>query len=264
MFIPQRPITEGIIFQNIIMKKLCYFAIVLLIGTSCTKNSTKSTDIEYLTKSNLSKLSDNAGAIHSYLIDQVGKTNNLALLTKEQYRYAIYSIKMEGVELNYFDTKLAIDKRGIYDFKNYITNHFAYKSEYEQDILKQIVSITISSQDFNEINKQFNKLKSEILSKSFTATKQLCLLGALEIARSSSKYWLDAKQNQLNPYHQFFENYQKPYFPDCVTIIDICMFAISYDEYLENGYNPTQAETAAAQDAAYQSGLAGMAGGACV
>ncbi len=70
--------------------------------------------------------------------------------------------------------------------------------------------------------------------------------------------------NQLNPYHQFFENYQKPYFPDCVTIIDICMFAISYDEYLENGYNPTQAETAAAQDAAYQSGLAGMAGGACV
>ncbi|MBK8775762.1 MAG: hypothetical protein IPM10_13310 [Chitinophagaceae bacterium] len=61
---------------------------------------------------NLSKLSDNAGAIHSYLIDQVGKTNNLALLTKEQYRYAIYSIKMEGVELNYFDTKLAIDKKG--------------------------------------------------------------------------------------------------------------------------------------------------------
>ena len=82
--------------------------------------------------------------------------------------------------------------------------------------------------------------------------------------RSSMLYWFASQHDSKNPYQKAFYSNTSNTFPlGCSSYIDLCMYIVSYNEYIANNYSSSSASQAAGYDGGYQSGLAGMPGGAC-
>jgi hypothetical protein len=88
------------------------------------------------------------------------------------------------------------------------------------------------------------------------------LATALELGRSSMFYWFASQHDSKNSYFKAFYSNTSNTFPlSCTSYIDLCMYLASYPGYCES--NCSTASYLAGLDGAYQSGLAGMPGGAC-
>lgn len=93
------------------------------------------------------------------------------------------------------------------------------------------------------------------------------LATALELGRASMFYWVASRNESSNPYYKAFYSNTSNTVPagfTCTSWIDLSMYIISYQTYMQtSGYTHTSASLAAGYDGGYQSGLAGMPGGAC-
>ncbi len=234
---------------------------------SCEK--TNSFETTSLSKSEIRALAKKTGEAHNILIESAARIIDVQSSSSIEYRKAILSIKLSNFSMDVPESKVAFDKYGLNDPETYVHKYFKKIDEHSKNYLVKIFLIAKAGFSQNTLNKIDTKLEQIFNDQDLDQSEKLLLSGTLEISRNSLLYWHDARKNSSNPYHNFFTNVIKSnagpfiYF-DCTTMIDMAMYAISFqDNYYTNALSLETSNQMALLDGAYQSGLASMAGGAC-
>lgn len=222
-----------------------------------------------LTNAEISSLAKSIGYLHNALIDKVDREVDLRTISKQEYKKAFYAAKIERYNYTYVDSKIVFDKTGIDQIDSYINNKFSKSTKKEIEYIKQICHAVDVFTTESEKNILFDELLNSILNDlTLNVNTKVMLTAATEVGRASMLYWYKSKTDKNNPYYKAFysnaTNYLPTYpFGTCESYIDMSAFLIAYNEYISNGYTPEAAGQAAGYDGGYQSGLAGMPGGAC-
>ncbi|MDP1973558.1 hypothetical protein [Sediminibacterium sp.] len=250
-----------------IVKFISGFVFVAILIISCEKS--KIYETMSLDNEAIRSLSRATGEAHNILIEKAANVIDIKKSTSDQYRNAILSIRLSNFSLNVPKSDVLFDKVGLIDPKKYVENHFKQLNAKTKNYLIDIFLLAKEGFSLNTFKKIDLNLVRLLDDKELTDSEKVLLSGTLEICRNSLIYWNDARKNNQNPYHTFFSNtiksYSTPMVPfDCTTMIDMSMYAISFqDNYYNNALPLEISNQIALIDAAYQSGLASMAGGAC-
>jgi len=249
-------------------KSFLVLALIVISFFSCEKTS--SLEMESLTNDAIRTLASATGEAHNTLVDSAARSFDVQGVNSQEYRKAILSIKLSNFSATVPESKVIYDKYGLFEPENYVQKHFKKIDEHTKKYLVEIFLIAKEGFSQSTLLKIDSKLEAIFNDKDLGQPEKLLLAGTLEISRNSLKYWNDARMNKSNPYHTFFSNTIRsnsigPFFHfDCTTMIDMSMYAISFqDNYYTNALSLETSNQMALQDAAYQSGLASMAGGAC-
>ncbi len=226
------------------------------------KTTTPLTGSVELSNTEIQTIAHSVGYLNNALIDRVGKENDLPGISDAAYKKAIYAVQIPNYYIPHIATSFVFDKAGIAEIDQYMDTRVSSLTATEKKYLKSICSVTAI--------KNFDKLMGEILNDADCNTKsKIMLAGSIEIAKTSIAYWNDAVHNTKNPYHSFASKRVKAnelrQLLLNTKLTDIGMFVIAFNNYLnEQQLPPDTAANIASLDAAYQSGLAGMAGKAVV
>ena len=247
--------------------RLFSLATLIVVGTiiysSCKKTNSNSED-NNLTSEQIKSIASSTGKLHNSILTLVGKNYNLETIIGKDFKNQFYSVEVPNFNLHKNAPNHNFDFSGIYDYENFIDFTFKKSSLIEKDYLKSIAR-TIKDNSINEIGGKLDIILNSVLSnESISKSKKLALAGSIEVARNSSIFWNDARNNIENPYHVYFSSFNtfiKP--PSCTEWADIFAYVDYYGYYSEGGYSPTQAATAAGQDASYASLIASQPGHSC-
>ncbi len=245
-----------------ILAVLSIFAVIAFFY-ACQKTSRLESNSDQITLTELKKASEDAGIVHNLLLEKAGSMS-LAKNDFNSFESNLYSIaKVGDYVLTPRSSGRKLDTKGISDISSFI-NGLSKLSLQEKNYVKLIITSLQERADIAAFENNVDKILVQIANdvELSTETKRV-LAGTAGVAKYSLRYWTDARTNIANPFHLYFKNSLVSRWPTCSEAVDIIAYVDFYNYYSSGGYSPAQAQTAAYQDASYNSGLS-LISGACV